>query len=302
MPQRSKRFLTKKSLGQNFLTVDWPVVQMLEVLRTWEVSSVLEVGPGPGILTKALLRAGLHVTAVEKDRRLVAELKDDPILQELANDSTEESLGKRSNFVLTEGDILKFDVGQWLRSTNADHPSKESAHGVPLGEKAALVGNIPYNISTPLLLGNLHLLGSLQAGLRGILFMTQFEFARRICATHGNSTYGSLSVFCQLRARCKLEFKVDRRCFRPSPKVDSAMVSLQPRTITIGQRRLEVAERLARTAFMQRRKQLRNSLQTLLGDLPEARIPIDLERRAETLSPDEFLGLADFYLQERGGG
>ncbi len=261
----------KKSLGQVFLTSDWPCARMIERLQEARVERVLEIGPGPGILTKGLILAGLHVTAVEKDERFA---------QRLAENAEVLTPERRQNLVIVSDDILRFDWDAWI----------DQGKG-----RCAIVGNIPYNISTPILLRGIPSIGKLAM----MIFMTQLEFAVRACASPNSKDFGSLSVFLQLRADCHLEFTVPRTAFNPVPKVDSAVLSLVPKREKLPEKILQQAEQVTRMAFTQRRKKLRNSVRSLIDARGgEAGCPIDLERRADALAPREFLELAEFLFTE----
>lgn len=252
----------KRSLGQVFLRTDWPARKVASIMRSHGVRSALEIGPGPGILTFCLLDEGFEVTAVEKDERFAEQLRDH---------ATHRGYGDR--VAVESADFLRYDLEKWLNPA------------VP----QAIVGNIPYNISTPILMRTLpHL-----AQLAHATFLVQLEFGRRVSAHHGSKDYGSLSVFTQLRAQVTFESTVERTCFRPVPKVDSCLVTLRPRRDRPDARTLERVEVIAREAFTQRRKKLRNSIKRFLTDPTlENASPIDLTRRAETLSPGEFVQLA----------
>lgn len=260
----------KKSLGQVFLNTDWPVLRMVERLRDLKIERVLEIGPGPGILTRALLGAGIRVTAVEKDDRFAARLG------EVAATWPESA---KATLEVENADILKFDLAGWI--------AREKG-------RAALVGNIPYNISSPIMLKGLDNID----GLAAILIMTQLEFAARVVARPNTKDFGSLTVYAQLRAETTMEFKVERSCFTPVPKVDSAVMLAVPRRDKLDAATLQQAESVTRAAFTQRRKKLRNSVRPFLGVRGEAGCPVDLERRADSLSPREFVLLAKFLLEK----
>ena len=160
--RQNSKLVQKKSLGQVFLNTDWPVQKVVAKLQEWGVKRTIEIGPGPGILTRGLLEAGFYVTAVERDDRFVERLEDYKKLNE--ND-----LGKRLEVV--GEDVLKFDLEQWLKSSH---------------EAAAVVGNIPYNISSPILMWVLpHL-----PRLKGVNFLTQLEFAARLAGVVNTKAYG----------------------------------------------------------------------------------------------------------------
>lgn len=259
----------KKSLGQVFLNTDWPVLRMAQKLRDLRVERVIEIGPGPGILTRALLGAGMRVTAVEKDDRFAERLLE-------ASSAWPEAAG--GSLTVENADILKFDLGAWIQSGTG---------------RTAVVGNIPYNISSPIVLMALDQLDNLTA----LLVMTQLEFAARVAARPNTKDYGSLTVYAQLRAEVTLEFKVERTCFKPVPKVDSAVMLCVPRRDKLDAATLQVAEKVTRAAFTQRRKKLRNSVRAFLEVRGEAGCPIDLERRADALAPREFVQLAKFLTE-----
>ncbi|MCB9228277.1 MAG: ribosomal RNA small subunit methyltransferase A [Deltaproteobacteria bacterium] len=260
---RRQRFAQKKSLGQVFLREDWPCQKLADLLERAGVHSVLEIGPGPGILTKVLLSRGFLVTAVEKDDRLAERLREQ-----------QSSLSPEGRLEIVGQDILKFDLKDWI--------SKQP------NQKLAVCGNVPYNISSPILLWLLPHMRELQ--LAGI--MVQLEFGQRVAAGPGSKAYGSLSVFSQLRADVRLEYMVPRACFTPVPKVDSAVISFRAPRNTYAPELLKQVELLTRRSFSQRRKKLSNSLAHLLQDLAPEQIPLDLNRRCETVSPAEFLTLA----------
>lgn len=264
--RRSRRdpLFQKKSLGQVFLNTDWPVVRMVEKLKALKIDRVMEIGPGNGILTRELLGAGFEVTAIEKDDRFAEKMSD-----------YARNLPDPTRLVIVNEDILKFDWETWLAASKV---------------RTAVVGNIPYNISTPIMLRGLSHFGSLTA----MMFMTQLEFAARVAARHNSKDFGSLTVFAQLRADVTLEFKVERTCFNPVPKVDSAVMLLIPLRERHSEELLNQVESLTRTAFTQRRKKLRNSIRQFIEGIDEKSIPIDLERRADSLSPVEFLELTKF--------
>lgn len=260
----------KKSLGQVFLKTTWPGQRVVEQLKKWHVTRVLEIGPGGGILTRALLEAGLKVTAVEKDDRFA---------ERLADYWQQQAPGEKADFTIVNDDVLKFDLAAWLAES---------------GEPTAIVGNIPYNISTPILMWLMpHL-----TLLNGVIFLVQLEFAMRLAANPGSKSYGSLSVFAQLRAKVAFDCKVPRNCFQPVPKVDSALVSLSQNNRQLPPKTLIRIEHVTRLAFQQRRKKLSNAIAPLADKEVMARCPIDLGRRPETLSPEEFYQLAKYFYPE----
>lgn len=260
----------KKSLGQVFLNTDWPVKRMVEQILQYGVKRVIEIGPGNGILTLALVEAGIHVTALEKDERFAERLVD------------LKAGGNLGLLDIHNVDVLKFDLPTWIKQGG--------------GVKSAVVGNIPYNISTPIVMWTLPYLHQLTVSM----FMVQLEFGQRIVAAPDTKDYGSLSVYCQLRAMCDFNFEVKKGCFTPVPKVDSAVISLRPRVEpAASERQLQVTETVCRIAFTLRRKKLRNGVKPFMGQLKEEDCPIDLNRRAETLTPDEFVKLSGFLFPHK---
>jgi 16S rRNA (adenine1518-N6/adenine1519-N6)-dimethyltransferase len=248
-----------KALGQNFILDRQLLARIAAVPGRLEGERVYEVGPGPGGLTRALLDAGASVVAVERDRRCL------PALAEL-----EETAGGRLKIV--QGDALQID---------------ERALA---GEGAHVVANLPYNVGTALLLKWLG--GNWPPWWRSLTLMFQKEVAERIVAQPGNDAYGRLSVAAQWRSRPRIAMNVNRSAFVPPPKVTSAVVHIVPAEQPNGVQPA-IIERLTEAAFGQRRKMLRSSLKQMPGALNAAEmLGIDTQRRAETLSVDEWISLA----------
>ena len=247
-----------KALGQNFLFDEQLLDRIAAVPGDLEGARVYEVGPGPGGLTRALLRAGAEVSVIERDARCL------PALAEIA----EAYPGKLS---VKEGDAL------------AEQP--------PLAAPYHIVSNLPYNVGTALLVRWLS--GeSWPPDWASCTLMFQKEVADRIVAEPGSSHYGRLSVLAQWRSSARLAMKVHRSAFTPPPKVMSAVVHLVPTTAPEGVR-FAILEKLTAAAFGQRRKMLRQSLKALPGALDAlATAGIDPTRRAETLSVSEFVAVA----------
>ncbi len=249
-----------KALGQNFLLDEQLLARIARIPGELADKAVLEVGPGPGGLTRALLRSGARVTAIEMDRRCL------PALAELG-----EAFPGRLRVV--EGDAMKLH------------------HGTLMGEPYAIVANLPYNVGTALFTGWL----SGEAWppqWTSLTLMFQQEVAQRIVAVPGTSAYGRLAVLAQWRARARLAMKVHRSAFTPPPKVMSAVVHVEPAEAPTGVS-AGVLEKLTEHAFGQRRKMLRQSLKGLPGAVEAlAMLGIDPQRRAETLSVAEFVDVA----------
>lgn len=246
----------KKSLGQNFLFDGNLLDRIARVPGPLMGASVFEVGPGPGGLTRALLRAGARVIAVERDSRAI------PALAELAEAAGSDELGPRLTII--EADAMAVDA------------AKVAGHG------AHIVANLPYNIGTALLTGWLGDDGW-PPWWASLTLMFQKEVAQRLVAAPGSSAYGRLSVLAQWRATAKIAFTVPPRAFIPAPKVDSAVVHIVPATPMAAASARTLAS-LTAAAFGQRRKMLRASLKAMPGAL-EAMIAegISPEARAETV-------------------
>lgn len=249
-----------KGLGQNFLLDEQLLDRIARVPGNLEGERVYEVGPGPGGLTRALLRAGADVVAVERDRRCL------PALAELSDAAP-------GRLTLVEGDALAID---------------EAAIA---GRGAHIVANLPYNAGTALFV---RWLGgeAWPPWWKSLTLMFQQEVAARIVARPGSPAYGRLAVLAQWRSEARLAMKVHRSAFVPPPKVMSALVHLVPKAALAGVRAATL-EKLTGAAFGQRRKMLRQSLKGLPGALDAlAALGIDPARRAETLAIDEFTAIA----------
>jgi 16S rRNA (adenine1518-N6/adenine1519-N6)-dimethyltransferase len=250
----------RRSLGQNFLLDLNLTRRIAREAAPLAGCTVVEIGPGPGGLTRALLEEGAErVVAVEKDRRCLE------ALEELA-------AAYPGRLTIVPGDALEADI---------------AALG-PAPRK--IVANLPYNVATPLLLGWLRRIGE----VAGMTLMFQKEVALRLVARPRSKDYGRLSVVTQLVAEPKLLFDIPPRAFVPPPKVTSTVVRLTPRAAPLGPCTVEEIERITAAAFGQRRKMLRGSLKGITPD-PEtvlARIGIAGEARAEELSVDQFCALA----------
>ncbi len=248
-----------KSLGQNFILDRQLLARVAAIPGPLDGARVYEVGPGPGGLTRALLDAGASVVAVERDRRCI------PALAELE----EEFAGKLE---VIEGDALRID---------------EQAVA---GSGAHVVANLPYNIGTALLLKWLG--GEWSPWWASLTLMFQKEVAERIVAEPGSDAFGRLSVAAQWRAKPRIAMTISRSAFVPPPKVTSAVVHIVPAEQPAGVDP-RILERLTEAAFGQRRKMLRSSLKQMPGALDAVHaLGIDAQRRAETLSVDEWVKLA----------
>lgn len=252
-----------KALGQNFLLDQQLLDRIAAIPGDLDGQNVYEVGPGPGGLTRSLLKAGASVAVVERDRRCL------PALAELS-----EAYGGKLKTV--EGDALKVKLEDML---------PEGGH---------IVSNLPYNVGSALLV---QWLTEAQWPPRwsSLTLMFQREVADRIVARPGSSAYGRLSVLAQWRSTARIALPVHRSAFTPPPRVMSAVVHIVPKEQP-GSVSIEALEAVTGAAFGQRRKMLRQSLKSLpkaLEALEEAAIAAD--RRPETLTVEEFVTLARAY-------
>lgn len=249
-----------KALGQNFLFDAQLLDRIAAIPGDLRGRAVLEIGPGPGGLTRALLKAGARVTAIEMDRRCL------PALAELSD-------AYPGQLRVVEGDAMKIDHGELMGS-----------------EPFAVVANLPYNVGTALFVRWLG--GEVwPPQWTSLTLMFQQEVAQRIVAPPGGSAYGRLAVLAQWRSKASLAMKVHRSAFTPPPKVMSAIVHVTPAAMPdkVAARTLE---RLTEAAFGQRRKMLRQSLKSVPGALQALEtLGIDAQRRAETLTIAEYISL-----------
>jgi 16S rRNA (adenine1518-N6/adenine1519-N6)-dimethyltransferase len=255
--------IARKSFGQHFL-LDLNVTRKIARLAgPFEGRAVIEVGPGPGGLTRALLESDAgRVIAVEKDTRFA------PLLDELA----EASNGK---LAIAYADALKVDEASLL----IERCETAGAH---------LVANLPYNVGTPLLIKWL----TRPWRPRDMTLMFQKEVAQRIAARAGEDAYGRLSVIAQAVCEARTIMDLPARAFTPPPKVASAVVRLTPRADSPSPEDLRALERITAAAFGQRRKMLRSSLKSVGGEALCEKAGIDPNARAETISVAGFLALA----------
>jgi 16S rRNA (adenine1518-N6/adenine1519-N6)-dimethyltransferase len=253
----------RKSLGQNFLHQKGVIDSIISAFDPLKSDTVVEIGPGRGALTFPLLEkvANLHVVEV------------DPVLADYWSDLAIH----RPNLTVHHIDALDVDLTGML------------------GKKAGLrvIGNLPYNISSPILF---HLLS--QTGvIRDMLLMFQLEVAQRLVSPPGSRRYGRLSVMVQQRCEIETVLKVSPGSFVPAPKVDSAVVRLVPRSDPAVNASDETHfSNLVRAAFSMRRKTLRNSLRSLMDDTLIREAGVSAEVRAEQLTVQEFVALMRVYV------
>ena len=248
----------RKRFGQNFLHDPQVIQRIVSSIRPREGQSMVEIGPGEGALTGELLPILGQLDVVELDRDLI------PLL--------EDKLGGLGELRIHQADALKFDFCQLS----------------PGPAQLRVVGNLPYNISTPLLF---HLLGMSDC-IQDMHFMLQKEVVERITAQPGSSQYGRLSVMMQYHCQTEMLFTVGPGAFRPAPKVDSAIVRLTPYRQPPVEVDPDILATLVARAFAQRRKTLRNNLKGLLDTQAIEAAGIDPGVRPERLSLEEFARLA----------
>ena len=249
----------RKRFGQNFLADASVVQRIVDAIAPRPGQVIVEIGPGQAALTRPLADSGAELHLLEIDRDLAAVLQ--------------RQFDGRANVRLHLGDALQVDFAELCG-----------------GRPFRLVGNLPYNISTPLLFHALQWSGL----ITDMHFMLQQEVVDRMAASPGGKTWGRLSVMCQYHCEVTPLFTVPPEAFRPSPKVNSAVVRLVPHAcppVRIGD--LARFERLLAQAFSMRRKTLRNSLRGLLTAEQIAAAGIDPGQRPETLSLQQFAALCD---------
>lgn len=249
--------MARKRFGQNFLSDPNIIRKIVGAIAPEAGQHLVEIGPGLGALTVPLLEACGHLHVVEIDRDLIARLKE--------NHSAE-------SLTIHEGDALRFDFAC-------------------LPEPLRVVGNLPYNISTPLLFH----LSTFAGRVQDMTFMLQKEVVQRMVAEPGSEEYGRLSVMLQYRFEMARLFDVPPGAFRPAPKVTSAIVYMRPRPVAaLTCTDNALFARIVAAAFGQRRKTLRNTLREWLTEADFAVLGIDPQARGETLGVGDYVNMTDF--------
>lgn len=251
----------EKSLGQNFL-LDLNITRKIaRFAAPLDRGTIIEIGPGPGGLTRALaLEGAAHIVVIEKDTRTM------PVLQQIQS-----AFAGRLDII--QADALTVDVTQL-----GPAPRK-------------IIANLPYNIATPLLIGWLEKIARDPQSISELVLMFQKEVGQRILAQPKTKAYGRLAVLCQWLCVCDGLYTLPPSAFTPAPKVESMVVRLTPRPQKLFKAEFQQVEQLTQAAFGQRRKMLRAALKTRFGDNAEARLikaGIDPTKRAEELTPSEF--------------
>lgn len=250
----------RKRFGQNFLHDQQIIDRIIREIAPDGDDHLLEIGPGQGALTKQLARSGARLDCVELDRDLADHLRH--------------QYRDYDNVHIHQQDILKFDIEQ-----------------IATGERPIrVIGNLPYNISTPVLF---HLL-KFYPLIADMSFMLQLEVVERMSASVGDKSYGRLSLMLQYYCAAEKLFNVPPQAFNPQPKVNSAIVRLSPHAeLPLPARDVEQLKLVVRTAFNQRRKTLKNSLKTLISDETLASLAIDSTLRPENFSLADYVKISD---------
>ena len=254
-----------KGLGQHFLLDPNLTDKIARQAGSLDQGTTIEIGPGPGGLTRSLLARGAEkVVVIEKDRRCL------PALQDLAK-------AYPGRLEIVEADALKIDETDWI----------DSGH-------ARIVSNLPYNVGTPLLMKWLSL-DPWPPWYESLTLMFQREVADRIVSAPGSKSYGRLSVISQWRCTTQKCLNVPARAFTPPPKVDSSVISLKPKADATDPNLFKAIEKVTAAAFGQRRKMLRASLKSLFPETEKTlhSLGISPTERAEQLSVENFARLAE---------
>ncbi|WP_412972291.1 16S rRNA (adenine(1518)-N(6)/adenine(1519)-N(6))-dimethyltransferase RsmA [Glaciecola sp. MF2-115] len=266
MSQKHLGHTARKRFGQNFLHDQYVIDQIVSAINPKTGENLVEIGPGLGALTEPVADELEHLTVVELDRDLAKRLREHPFLNK--------------KLTIIEADALKFDFASLVKEDS----------------ELRIFGNLPYNISTPLMF---HLF-SFTNKVKDMHFMLQNEVVKRLCATHGDKLYGRLSVMAQYYCQATPVVAVPPSAFKPAPKVDSAVVRLIPHTTPPAQvDSIDRLQQVVTTAFNQRRKTIRNSLKDLMNQDEIEALGIKADLRAEALSLQDFALLANFVESKR---
>ena len=249
--------IARKRFGQNFLQDPHFIRACMDAVRPLPTETLVEIGPGLGALTRPLTAQIPHLHVVEIDRDLITRLQQ---------------AYSTSQLTVHGGDALEFDFSQ-------------------LGEKLRIVGNLPYNISTPLLFH----LAQFAAHIQDLHFMLQKEVVERLAAAPSTSAYGRLSVMLQYRFQILPLFDVPPQAFHPAPKVTSSFVRMLPlHPLPYPAQDTDLFAEIVATAFSMRRKTLRNTLKGRVTDTDFQALGIDAGWRAENLGASEYVRIANY--------
>ncbi|MBD1390635.1 16S rRNA (adenine(1518)-N(6)/adenine(1519)-N(6))-dimethyltransferase RsmA [Neiella sp. HB171785] len=250
----------RKRFGQNFLTDSHVIDGIVRAISPQSEDILVEIGPGLGALTEPVAEVADHLHVVELDRDLAKRLRHHPFIS--------------NKLTVHEGDALKFDFRQLCDD----------------GKKLKVFGNLPYNVSTPLIF---HLL-SFQDSIENMHFMLQKEVVVRMAAGPGSKAYGRLSVMTQYYCKAVPVLEVPPSAFKPAPKVDSAVIRLIPTAPQWPAEDVAVLERVVAEAFNQRRKTLRNSLKRQVSASTLESLGIDPSVRPEQVTIEQFVAISNY--------
>ncbi len=252
----------RKRFGQNFLNDDYVIADIVSAIDPSDDFELVEIGPGLGALTEPVAAQCSHLNVVELDRDLAQRLRVHPVLKDKLS--------------IHEADAMKFDFRKVLPSND---------------KKLKVFGNLPYNISTPLMF---HLFEYCDA-IEDMHFMLQKEVVDRLCAPHGCKDYGRLTVMAQYYCEAIPVLHVPPECFTPAPKVESAVVRLIPHdTKSRAELNPKLLSTITHNAFNQRRKTLRNSLKKLITAEELESLDIDPTLRAESIPVESYIKLTQY--------
>ncbi|WP_088330582.1 16S rRNA (adenine(1518)-N(6)/adenine(1519)-N(6))-dimethyltransferase RsmA [Lacimicrobium sp. SS2-24] len=260
MSKKHQGHTARKRFGQNFLHDPYIISAIIDAINPQADENLVEIGPGLGALTEPVCEHVNKLTVVELDRDLAARLRTHPFIS--------------SKLTIIEADAMKFDFASL---TDSEHPLR-------------VFGNLPYNISTPLLFHLFQFAGVIS----DMHFMLQKEVVKRMAASPGSKDYGRLSVMTQYYCQVLPVLEVPPGAFKPAPKVDSAVVRLLPyqdKPVPVNDP--GKLNQVCAQAFNQRRKTIRNSLKTLLNEEQISSLGLNPDARAETLSLSDFAALAN---------
>lgn len=248
-----------KRFGQNYLQDQNIIKKIVSEIDPKENELIIEIGPGQGAITQKLLESKAHLTAIEIDKRVIDELQT-----------------RYTDLHLLQSDFLKLNLNQFIDSSE---------------KKLRVVGNIPYNITSPILFK----LFENNTIVSDSVFMVQYEVAKRMTAKMGSKDYGILSVLLEYFGNTKLAFKVSPNVFYPKPNVDSAVVHIYFNDKRDNPEFNLMFKSIVKSAFGNRRKTLKNSLSNgIFAEVNFSKCGIDLSLRAEQLNVDDFIQLTEF--------
>lgn len=253
------KVLPLKRFGQNYLKDQNIIKKIISEIDPKENELIIEIGPGQGAITQLLLESKANLTAIEIDKRVIEYLQT-----------------RFAHLNLIQSDFLKLDINQFTNSSK---------------QKLRVVGNIPYNITSPILFK----LFENNTIIQDAVFMVQYEVAKRMTAKMGSKDYGILSVLLEYFGNTKLAFKVSPNVFYPKPNVHSAVVHINFNDIRNNSSFNLMLKSIVKSSFGNRRKTLKNSLSNgIFAEVNFIECSIDLSLRAEQLNVDDFIKLAEF--------